>query len=115
MPRQSDCMFDVDDLVDSWDSPVKHYDQVQEAVEVLREALASSEDKSVVISSVGFLTNIANLLSSPGDIISESTGYELVRDKVGDHNLMQSDQELCDAYQASHTVLRNCTLLVLWS
>jgi len=72
----------VDDLVDNWDSPVKHYDQVQEAVEVLRKALASSDDNSVVISSVGFLTNIANLLSSPGDSISESTGYELVRDKV---------------------------------
>ena len=73
----------IDDLVDNWESPVKHYDQVKEAVEVLREALAAAEDQSVVISSVGFLTNIADLLSSPGDIISTKTGYELVRDKVG--------------------------------
>ena len=73
----------IDDLVDNWESPVKHYDQVKDAVEVLREALASAEDHSVVISSVGFLTNIGNLLSSPGDMISNKTGYELVRDKVG--------------------------------
>ena len=75
----------VDDLVDNWESPVNHYDQVEDAVKVLRAALASAEDQSVVISSVGFLTNIANLLSSPGDDISLSTGYDLVRDKVGSH------------------------------
>ena len=75
----------IDDLVDNWESPIKHYDQVKDAVEVLRAALASAEDQSVVISSVGFLTNIANLLSSPGDDISESTGYDLVRNKVGSY------------------------------
>ena len=33
----------IDDLVDNFDSPVKHYDQVKEAVVVLREALAAAE------------------------------------------------------------------------
>ena len=41
------------------------------------------QDSSVVIVSVGFLQNLAGLLQSPGDELSSSTGYELVRDKVG--------------------------------
>ena len=72
----------IDDLVENWESPVKHYDQVKDAVVVLREALAGADDASVVISSVGFLTNIANLLESPADDISNMTGYELVKHKV---------------------------------
>ena len=30
----------IDDLVDNFDSPVKHYDQVEDAVSVLRQTLA---------------------------------------------------------------------------
>ena len=73
----------VDDLVDNWDSHITHYDQVKDAVEIYRQVLDSAEDNSVVISSVGFLTNIADLLESPADEVSDKTGYELVRDKVG--------------------------------
>ena len=36
----------------------------------------------MVIASVGFLLNIADLLQSSGDGFSDKTGYELVRDKV---------------------------------
>merc|ERR1719394_1310723 len=49
----------IDDLVAIFDSPVKHYDQVEDAVTVLRKTLASSEDNSVVLVTLGFLTNIA--------------------------------------------------------
>ena len=89
----------IDDLVDNFDSPVKHYDQVEDAVSVLRQTLAEAEvrviqdsplmffklsnkDHSVVIASVGFLLNIADLLRSSGDGFSEKSGYDLVRDKV---------------------------------
>ena len=40
------------------------------------------KDHSVVIASVGFLLNIADLLQSSGDGLSDKSGYELVRDKV---------------------------------
>ena len=89
----------IDDLVDNFESPVKNYDQVDEAVVTLRKTLAAAEvmeaslmmfpynrdlqDSSVVIVSVGFLQNLAGLLQSPGDELSPSSGYELVRDKVG--------------------------------
>ena len=33
----------IDDLVDNFDSPIKHYDQVEDAVSVLRQTLAEAE------------------------------------------------------------------------
>ena len=85
--------------MDNFESPVKNYDQVDEAEVTLRKTLAAAEvmdaslmmfpynrdlqDSSVVIVSVGFLQNLAGLLQSPGDEISPSSGHELVRDKVG--------------------------------
>nr|WP_235989840.1 nucleoside hydrolase [Bremerella alba] len=56
--------------------------QASSAVNVLRNALADSEDGSVVICQVGFSTNLANLLESPADEISSLNGMELVKKKV---------------------------------
>jgi purine nucleosidase len=52
------------------------------ATAVLREALAAQPDHSVVIAQVGFSTNLARLLGSPGDDISPLSGRELVERKV---------------------------------
>jgi purine nucleosidase len=52
------------------------------ATAVLREALATQPDHSVVIAQVGFSTNLARLLGSPGDDISPLSGRELVERKV---------------------------------
>ncbi|HIE99811.1 MAG TPA: nucleoside hydrolase [Planctomycetes bacterium] len=56
--------------------------QAPAAVAVLRRALASQDDGSVVIAQVGFSTNLADLLTSPGDEISPLTGVELAKKKV---------------------------------
>ncbi|MBX3742768.1 MAG: nucleoside hydrolase [Akkermansiaceae bacterium] len=53
-----------------------------DAVAVYRKALASAEDESVVIVSVGFFPNLRNLLRSPADAASPLDGKELVRKKV---------------------------------
>ena len=53
-----------------------------DAVTVLRTALASQRDGSVVIAQVGFSSNLAKLLTSTGDQISPLTGTELVKNKV---------------------------------
>jgi len=53
-----------------------------DAVSVLRKALASHPDGSVVIAQVGFSTNLANLLESKADEHSKLSGIELVRKKV---------------------------------
>ena len=55
----------VDDLVDNWPSPVKDSGDVPDAVSVYRKVLSEAEDRSIVISSIGFVTNIAeDLLNS---------------------------------------------------
>jgi hypothetical protein len=52
------------------------------ATAVLRKALGSQPDRSVVIAQVGFSTNLARLLDSPPDEFSPRPGLELVRRKV---------------------------------
>jgi inosine-uridine nucleoside N-ribohydrolase len=52
------------------------------ATDLLRKALASQPDDSVVIAQVGFSTNLARLLDSSPDDNSPLSGEELVRRKV---------------------------------
>ena len=52
------------------------------ATEVYRKALASQKDKSVVIVTVGFLSNLSALLQSGPDQYSKLSGKELVAKKV---------------------------------
>ncbi|WP_298862342.1 nucleoside hydrolase [uncultured Gimesia sp.] len=61
---------------------LKDTKSIPDAVTVLRRALADAKDGSVVIAQVGFSTNLANLLKSPGDKISSLSGKELVEKKV---------------------------------
>ena len=55
---------------------------VADAVQVYRRILASEPDTSVVIVTVGFLTNLAGLLESPPDNYSPLNGKLLVEQKV---------------------------------
>jgi inosine-uridine nucleoside N-ribohydrolase len=61
-------------LRDSKDAP--------DAVALLRKALASQPDGSVVVVAVGFSTNLAGLMTSKGDEISALSGRDLVIKKV---------------------------------
>jgi hypothetical protein len=62
------------DLASTADAP--------DAVEVYRKALAAEPDGSVVIVTVGFLTNLKNLLESEPDGYSPLDGKELIAKKV---------------------------------
>lgn len=53
-----------------------------EAVALLRKTLAAQPDGSVVMVSVGFMTNMAGLLNSAGDKDCDLPGPELVKRKV---------------------------------
>lgn len=72
----------VQALVDNFPSPIKNSSQVPDAVVVYRRALAAQADRSVVISSIGLLTNLAALLKSGADEHSSLNGTELVEQKV---------------------------------
>lgn len=54
----------------------------EDSVVLLRKLLAAAKDNSVVIVQVGFSTNLARLLDTPGDAISPLTGRELAAKKV---------------------------------
>ena len=58
------------------------FEKVPSALEIYRRVLAAAEDNTVAISSIGLLTNLADLLKSPPDDISTMNGYELVQRKV---------------------------------
>ena len=71
------------------DSVIKHYPHkikdnrdVPDALVLYRKILASQPDHSVTIVTVGFLTNLANLLNSKGDSYSSLNGFDLIKLKV---------------------------------
>lgn len=54
----------------------------EDAALLLRRLLASCEDQSVVVITIGFLTNLSRLMDSPPDDISPMDGMELLSRKV---------------------------------
>jgi inosine-uridine nucleoside N-ribohydrolase len=56
--------------------------QAEDALTLYRKVLVGQPDNSVTIISVGFFTNLANLLNSPADDISSLSGKDLVKKKV---------------------------------
>jgi len=58
------------------------YSTLPEASSLYRRLLSEAEDKSVVIVSVGFTTNLANLLDTEADEYSDLNGRDLVEKKV---------------------------------
>ncbi len=65
--------------------------EAPEAVTLLRRTLAQQPDGSVVMVSVGFMTNYARLLDSKPDDTSPLDGAELVRRKVRLYSMMAGD------------------------
>ena len=81
--------IDLRDFQHWSDSVVKNYPHainsnkdVPDAVALYRRVLAIQPDKSVTIITVGFLTNLKNLLQSKADMFSPLTGEQLVKQKV---------------------------------
>lgn len=72
----------VSNLVSGWESPVKNSSQVLDAAAAYRKALAAQPDHSVNIASIGFTTNLRDLIESPPDQYSPLDGKALVARKV---------------------------------
>jgi len=72
----------TDSLLLNYPHRIKKNDEVLSATEVYRKSLASQPDRSVTIITVGFLTNLADLLQSPPDKYSKLNGKELIKKKV---------------------------------
>jgi pyrimidine-specific ribonucleoside hydrolase len=61
---------------------LKNNKDAEDALKLYRRILAAQPDTSVTIITVGFLTNIANLLKSAADSASSLNGKDLVKKKV---------------------------------
>ena len=72
----------TDSLLIEYPHSIKRNDEVPDAIDVYRKVLASQPDKSVTIVTVGFLTNLSDLLKSPPDKYSPLNGKQLVSKKV---------------------------------
>lgn len=72
----------ADSIVIKYPHSIKSTAEVADAVDIYRKILSNEADNSVTIVTVGFLTNLNNLLKSKPDTISPFTGKELVIRKV---------------------------------
>jgi len=72
----------ADSIVVKYPHRIKATSDVEDAVAVYRRILNSQPDNSVTIVTVGFLTNLSNLLKSQPDSDSPLTGKELIIKKV---------------------------------
>ena len=72
----------TDTLLLKYPHRIKKNAEVLSATQVYRKSLASQPDRAVTIITVGFLTNLADLLQSAPDKYSKLSGKELVRKKV---------------------------------
>jgi inosine-uridine nucleoside N-ribohydrolase len=72
----------ADSIVARYPHSVSSTSESEDAVNVYRKILNSQPDKSVTIITVGFLTNLNNLLHSQPDNLSPLSGQDLVSRKV---------------------------------
>jgi inosine-uridine nucleoside N-ribohydrolase len=61
---------------------LQSYDDAEDATLLYRKLLASQPDTSVIIITIGHLTNLRNLLESKPDQFSNLSGLELIKRKV---------------------------------
>jgi len=69
-------------LVKKYPHRINATSEVPDAIELYRKILSAEPDHSVTIVTVGFLTNLANLLDSKADKYSRLSGRELIGKKV---------------------------------
>jgi pyrimidine-specific ribonucleoside hydrolase len=72
----------ADSIVYKYPHDILSTSQASDAVEIYRHILSKEDDNSVTLVTVGFLTNLANLLISKPDNNSPLAGKELVNKKV---------------------------------
>ncbi len=79
---QRDGQHWTDSLLLKYPHAIRKNSEVPDAVELYRKILSSQPDHTVVIITVGFLTNLSHLLQSGPDNYSRLDGKALVRQKV---------------------------------
>jgi inosine-uridine nucleoside N-ribohydrolase len=72
----------TDTLLAKYPHKIKTNNEAHDAVKLYRKILAAQPDHSITIVTVGFLTNLSNLLNTGADGYSSLSGMELIKKKV---------------------------------
>lgn len=80
--NRRDWQFWTDTVTIKYPHKIKKNNAAYDAIELYRKLLASQPDNSVTILTVGFFSNISNLLKSKPDRYSRLNGKELINKKV---------------------------------
>ena len=72
----------TDSVIMRYPHAIHSNNEVSDALTLYRKILAAQPDHSVTIITVGFLTNLSDLLKSQKDAYSSLNGFELVKQKV---------------------------------
>jgi len=72
----------TDTLLAKYPHKIKTNAEAWDAVKLYRKILAAQPDHSVTIVTIGFLTNLSNLLNTQADEYSSLSGKELIKKKV---------------------------------
>jgi len=80
--NMSDGQHWSDSIVAKYPHKIRSNDDAEDAVKVYRKILSQQDDNSVTIVTVGFLTNLANLMKSQPDEYSQLDGIMLIKQKV---------------------------------
>lgn len=111
----------TDTLLAKYPHQIKTNAEAWDAVKLYRKILAAQPDHSVTIITIGFLTNLSNLLDTKADDYSSLTGRELVKRKV---KLLVSmaggfpkgkEFNMMEDAPASKNVYENCAIPVIFS
>lgn len=85
------CVLNNEDGTPMFKRSYKNYDKLLPSHILYRKLLAAQPDNSVTVITIGFSTNLARLLETPGDKYSPLTGRELVAKKVRLVSVMGGD------------------------
>jgi len=69
-------------IIAKYPHSIKSNEEAMDAVKLYRNVLSSQPDTSVTIVTIGYFTNLANLLNSQSDEFSSLNGQQLVKKKV---------------------------------
>ena len=92
---------------------------VDDAVDLYRQLLRDAADNSITFVTIGFLTNVSNLLQSEPDSIDSRTGMQLVEDKVKEFVTMGGrdgtrEFNIWRDLEAADYYMHNCPVQVVW-
>lgn len=93
----------------TWKRTYKSQDQLPEGHVLMRKLLAGQKDHSVVIISVGFLSNLSRLLQTGPDQYSPLSGKDLVAKKVKYMSIMGGEFEENDTRTAYENAIKTGT------